>query len=80
MNAVRGLETDDAVFQSEQSKVTPLPDEFAGKIHGTLLADKDTAGRDRLTAESFDAAPLGIRIATVLGTAAPFFSRHFLLA
>ena len=67
MNAVRGLKTDNAVFQRKQSEITALPDELTGKINGTLLTDKDTARRDGLTAKTFDPAPLGIGIAAVLG-------------
>ena len=76
MNPVRGLEIDDAVFQSKEREIAALPNKLAGRVHITLLTDQDTAGGHELAAEALDAAPLGIGIAAVLGTTAAFFCCH----
>lgn len=69
MDAIGRLEIDDAVFQSKKSEIPPLAHKTAREKMGALLPDEDTAGFHELAGEALDAAPFGIRIAAVFGTA-----------
>lgn len=65
MNSVRGFETDDAVFQRVECEVPALADEMAGLKTRALLANKNAARLDELSAPSLHAQPLGVGIAAV---------------
>ena len=65
-----------AVDQCEQRVIFALADAFAGMELGAQLTDDDVAGDNFFAAETFDAAALTVRIATVAAGALTFFMCH----
>src|SRR5690348_2957540 len=63
--AAAAIEFDDAVDEREQSVIASLPDVLAGVELGAALANENVAVANLLAAETLDAAPLWVRIATV---------------
>ncbi len=58
--AAAPVELHHAIDQGEEGEVAPLADPLAGVKLGAHLADQDAAGADRLAAEAFYAAALGL--------------------
>src|SRR3989337_1800875 len=74
--AALAVEHDLAVHQREQRIVPALADAFPGVEFGAKLPHQDVARDDLLSAETFDAAALAVRIAAVAAGALTFFMCH----
>ena len=76
MNPVRGLEIDDAVFQSKECEIAALSDKLAGRVDIALLTDQDTSGGHELAAVGLHAEAFGVRVPSVGCTSLTFGMRH----
>ena len=66
------LEPHDAIDESEQAVVLGAADVLAGLVASAALADQNAAAGDDLSAETLDAEPLSVGVASVVDDPPPF--------
>ena len=70
------LETNGAVYESEEGIILALADVGARMDLGSALTNENVAGENELTVSTLRAETLGLGIAAVLGGAHSFFMCH----